>query len=146
MSRDEGCLVTGVSSHSGAADLKTVFKKPYTGLHRAWGLQGGWGSQISRQSAYEGGRIVSPTHRPPLPPSKCSWHSFLLETELTPGPQCGRKDYINEKFQWHLPAFRAVPQPTAPPPRAPTSTAVFWKPYVPFTPSYPILPIVPVNI
>jgi hypothetical protein len=28
----------------------------------------GWGSQISRQSAYEGGKVLSPTHRPPLPP------------------------------------------------------------------------------
>jgi len=26
------------------------------------------GSQISRQSAHEGGKVVSPKHRPPLPP------------------------------------------------------------------------------
>ena len=31
-------------------------------------VQGGRGSQISRQSAYECGKVVSPTHRPPLPP------------------------------------------------------------------------------
>ena len=30
-------------------------------------VPGGSGSQISRQSAHEGGKIVSPTHRPPLP-------------------------------------------------------------------------------
>ena len=27
----------------------------------------GWGPQISRLSAHEGGKVVSPTHRPPLP-------------------------------------------------------------------------------
>jgi len=39
-------------------------------------------TQISRQSANEGGKIVSTTNRPPLPPlppGKYSWYSFLLE-------------------------------------------------------------------
>ena len=62
---------------------------------------GDWGSQISRQSAQEGGKVVSPTHQPPLPPRKYSWYSFLLEAESTPGPQCGRKDYVNGIFKWH---------------------------------------------
>ena len=33
-----------------------------------------------------------------LYPKKCSWYSFLLEAESTPGPQCDRKDFISMKF------------------------------------------------
>jgi len=31
-------------------------------------VTGVWGSQISRQLAYQCAKVVSPTHRPPLPP------------------------------------------------------------------------------
>ena len=49
-------------------------------------IPGGWGSQMFRQWAHEGGKVVSPTHRPPLLPRKYSWYSFLLEAESTPEP------------------------------------------------------------
>ena len=45
-----------------------------------------WRFQISRHSAHEGGKVVSRTHRPPLPSRKYSCYSFLLEAESTPLP------------------------------------------------------------
>ena len=39
---------------------------------------------MSRQSAHEGGNVISPTHRPRLPPRKYSWYAFLLEAESNP--------------------------------------------------------------
>jgi hypothetical protein len=59
----------------------------------------GSAAHIPRQSADEGGKAVSPKHRPSLPHSKYSWYSFLLETESIPRPQWGRNDYVNKKFQ-----------------------------------------------
>ena len=44
-----------------------------------------WGFQISRQLANEGGKVVSPTHQPPLPRRKYPWYSVLLEAESTLG-------------------------------------------------------------
>ena len=43
----------------------------------------GEGSWISRHSAHEGGKVITLTHRLPLPPG-ISWYSFL-EAESTPG-------------------------------------------------------------
>jgi hypothetical protein len=59
---------------------------PITGLDRPLGLQEVEASRISRHSAHEGSKVVSPTHRPPLPQRKYTWYSFMLEAELTLGP------------------------------------------------------------
>ena len=37
-------------------------------LYRPVGVQEVEAARIPRQSAHEGGKVVSPTHRPPLPP------------------------------------------------------------------------------
>ena len=50
-----------------------------------------WGSQISRQSAHEGGKVVSLMHRSPLPPRKYSWYSFLLEAESPQSHSAARR-------------------------------------------------------
>ena len=58
-------------------------------------VPGGLGSQISWHSARKGGE-VGLTHRPPLP-QECSWYSFSLGAESTPGPWNGRRRYVTEK-------------------------------------------------
>jgi len=47
-------------------------------------VPGGLGSQISKQSTYEGGKVVSLRHRPPLLSRKYSCDPFLLEADSTP--------------------------------------------------------------
>jgi hypothetical protein len=42
-------------------------KQPHYRPWQANNVPGGWGSQILRQSAHEGDKVVSPTHRPLYP-------------------------------------------------------------------------------
>jgi hypothetical protein len=65
-----------------------IVSNPCTGLDRPTGFQEVETPRIFRQWANEGGKVVSPMHRPrlPPPPRKYSWYSFLLEAESTPGP------------------------------------------------------------
>jgi len=51
----------------------------------AQSVPGDLGSQISWHSARKGGEVVSLTHRQPLL-QECSWYSFTLGAESTPGP------------------------------------------------------------
>jgi hypothetical protein len=47
--------------------VKLKVKQSHYRPGQAFGLPGGWGSQISGQSEHKGGKVVNPTHRPPLP-------------------------------------------------------------------------------
>ena len=69
---------------------------PYTAIsiRKAVPLQTLSGPEDSRKlrfpdfmtTAQDDGKVVSLTHRPPLPPRKYTWYSFLLEAVSTPGP------------------------------------------------------------
>jgi len=59
---------------------------PITGLEKpveVWEVEA---SRISSHAAHEGGKVVSHMHRPPIPPRRYPWYSFLLEVSSTLGP------------------------------------------------------------
>jgi hypothetical protein len=47
-----------------------------------------------KQSAHEGGKVVSPMHRPPLLPRNYSWYSFVLRARG--GAVIGARRYTPE--------------------------------------------------
>jgi hypothetical protein len=66
---------------------KVTIKLSHCRPGEAAGLQGVEAPRISRQTAHESGKFVSPTYRPPLPlPRRYPLYSFLLEAESNPGP------------------------------------------------------------
>ena len=84
-------------------------------------VPGGLGSQISRQSAHEGGKVVGPTHRPPLPPGNIPGSRFCSRLSQPQGHSAAGRitsmknsnDTIVNRSR-DLPACSAAPQPTAP--------------------------------
>jgi hypothetical protein len=60
------------------SNRKVTVKQSHYKPGQAHKVSTDWGSQISRQSVHEDGKVVSSKHRPPLPPSNYSWYSFLL--------------------------------------------------------------------
>ena len=52
-------------------------KRSHYNPEQALRVPAGWESQILWQSAHEGGKVVSPTHRPPLPPGNIPGTHFV---------------------------------------------------------------------
>ena len=77
----------------------------------------GWGSQISRQSANEGGKVLNPTHRPPLPPGNIPGTHFCWRLSQSQGHTAARRimsmknsnDTIGNRTR-DLPTCSPVPQ------------------------------------
>jgi hypothetical protein len=95
------------------------------------GVPGGCGSQISRQSAHEDGKVVSRTPWPPLPTRSIHGTHFCQRLSQTESHSAAGRimpikklhDTIGNRTR-DLPACSAVPQPTAPP-RASTICSLF---------------------
>jgi hypothetical protein len=77
-------------------------------------IPGRQGSQIPRQSAHEGGKVVSPTHRSPLHPDT---HFYYSQGPCAAGrimSMQNSNDVIKNRIR-DLPSSSAVPQTTAQP-------------------------------
>jgi len=85
-------------------------------------VPGVWGSLISRQLAHEGGMVVSPTHRPPLPPGNIPGTNFYWRLSQPQGHSAAGRitsmknssDIIGNRTR-DLRTCSPVPQPTVPP-------------------------------
>jgi hypothetical protein len=59
-------LASLVFNYNSANHIRCIRQKVKAIPLQAFRVPGGWGSHIYKQSAHEGGKVVSPTHRPPL--------------------------------------------------------------------------------
>ena len=70
-------------------------------------VPGGWGSQTSRHSAHEGGKVVSRTHRQPLPPGNIpgthfSWGNAVAQLVKSPHYKLEGRGFDSRWFHWNF--------------------------------------------
>jgi hypothetical protein len=76
-----------------------LYSYPITGLDRPLGLQEVEAPRISRQSAHEGGKAVSPTHRPPLLPGDIRGTHFCWRLSRPQGHSAAVRILSMKMFQ-----------------------------------------------
>jgi len=101
--------------------IKANVKQSHNRPGQALMIPGVWGSQISTHSAHEGGEVVSPTHRPPLPSGNISCTHLCQGLSRPQGRSAAGRVMLMKKSNdtignrnRDLPACSVVPQSTAP--------------------------------
>jgi hypothetical protein len=106
--------------HVRTVDCKKVKLSRYS-PGQALGVPGGWGSRISRQSAHEAGKVVSPTHlhegflvlisfRGWVDPRATMWPEGLSQWNIPVTPPGIEPATCPDKLVWNEPRTQPLPQ------------------------------------